>query len=533
VTLDACPTGGEATARARPGRLSGARRLLLAGALATAMLAVSAVGASAVIVHLANGSPLSYQPLRGAPTLPAGPLSAQSLAASSNLIYHGGPVMTSNTNYAFYWAPSGSPAYPAGYQSGVNRYLEDLAHDSGGEQNVDSVATQYANAGGEAVAYDSHFAGAIVDTAPYPKNGCKKATICLTDAQLKAELASYVTAHGLPHDLAHEYFVLTAPNVEDCFEASGAECSAGSSVATYCAYHGSFASAGGEIVYSSDPYVTGISGCDDGEHPNGAPSDGALEGGLSHEHNESITDPELNAWYGPEGNENGDKCRTFQAASEFGTPLGTAPDGARYNQLVNGREYWYQQEWSNEESACRQRMAVGTPQVTKLGPKAGAAAGGDSVTITGSGFAQASAVHFGTTAATSFVVKSGASISALAPAGTSGTVDVTVTAPGGTSATTSADLYRYKPPTVTSVTPNSGPRVGGTSVTITGSGFALGSATTFKFAAGAATAVDCASTSVCTAVSPPHGTAAAVDVKAKVASYGSPKSAPADQFTYF
>ena len=93
---------------------------------ATAMLAVGAGSASAVILHLASGKPISYQPLRGASAQSVQPL------VSANLLYHGGPVMTSNTNYAFYWAPSGSPAYPAEYQSGVNQYLEDLAHDSGG-----------------------------------------------------------------------------------------------------------------------------------------------------------------------------------------------------------------------------------------------------------------------------------------------------------------------------------------------------------------------------------------------------------------
>jgi hypothetical protein len=503
-------------------------RLLLLALLATAMAGAGASSASAVIVKLSSGKRVSYQPLRG--------VRAQSLLqpfAASNLVYHGGPVMTSNTNYAFYWVPSGSPAYPSGYQTGVDRYLEDLAHDSGGNQNVDSVATQYTNGAAEAVSYDSHFAGAIIDTTPYPKNGCKAATICLTDGQLQAEIKSYVTSHGLPQDLAHEYFMLTPPGVEDCFGAGGAECSAGSSHPTYCAYHGSISVSGGVIVYANDPYVGGISGCDSGEHPNDNKSDSALLGGLSHEHNESTTDPELNAWYGPEGEENGDKCRTFEEASEYGAPLGTAPDGARYNQLINGDEYWYQQEWSNEGSTCKQRMAVGTPRVTKLSPKAGPAVGGTLVTITGSSFTGATAVKFGATPATSFTVKSDTSIAAVAPAGTSGYVDVSVTGPDGTSATTAEDLYKYKPPTITAVAPNSGPKAGGTSVTISGSGFALGAATTFKFAAGIATSVNCASTSSCTAVSPPRAKAGTVDVKAKVGTLGSPKNVPADQFTYF
>jgi hypothetical protein len=347
--------------------------IAIAALPAILLLVLGASSAPAVIVQLESGKTISYQPLHP----PAG-LSALSVAplTLSNLTYHGGPVMTSNTNYTFYWSPSGSSAYPAGYEEGVDRYLADLAHDSGGDQNVDSVATQYANGSGEAVAYDSHFAGAILDTDPYPANGCKKAPICLTDAQLQAELSSYVTANGLPKDLAHEYFILTPPGVENCFTATGTECSAGSSVPTYCAYHGSFASGKGTIVYASDAYVTGVEGCDDGEHPNESPSDGALEGGLSHEHNESTTDPELNAWYASNGEENGDKCRTFSTSSEFGTPLGKAPDGSRYNQLIDGREYWYQQEWSNEGSTCKQRLALVTPAVEKISPVKGPASGG-------------------------------------------------------------------------------------------------------------------------------------------------------------
>jgi hypothetical protein len=501
--------------------------IAIAPLLAMSLLALGAGSASAVIVQLESGKTVSYQPLKPAPGLSA--LSIGTLAAS-NLIYHGGPVMTSNTNYTFYWSPSASSAYPAGYQEGVDRYLADLAHDSGGNQNVDSVATQYSNGGGEAVAYDSHFAGAILDTDPYPANGCKKALICLTDAQLQAELSSYITANGLPKDLTHEYFILTPPGVENCFTAGGTECSAASKTPTYCAYHGSFASGKGTIVYANDAYVTGVEGCDDGEHPNESPSDGALQGGLSHEHNESTTDPELNAWYAASGEENGDKCRTFATSSEFGTPLGKAPDGSRYNQLVNGREYWYQQEWSNEGSTCKQRntSVLTTPVVSKVAPVKGPASGGTVVKITGTGFAQISSVRFGGQSA-SFTVTSSSKITATAPPGATGTVDVTVTNPGGTSALSTADHFKYTP-TVTAVKPASGGKAGGTSVTVTGAGFALGSGTVFKFGSPKATVVNCSSSTTCTMTSPAHAVAT-VDVKATVGGIASAKSS-GDRFTY-
>jgi IPT/TIG domain len=507
------------------GRRRARMRAALLATLTVAILGAGVQSASAVLVEVTPGKKLSYQPLRGAHRFAASPF------AGKNLVYHGGPVMSSNTNYAFYWAPSGSSPYAAGFQTGVDKYFEDLAHDSGGAQNVDSVATQYTDEGGQAANYASHFGGALIDTTPYPVSGCTAAATCLTDAQIQAEITSYVKAHGLPQDNAHEYFMLTPPGVESCFDATSKECSAGTLTAAYCAYHSAIAAPGGTIIYADEPYVLGIEGCDSKEHPNGA-SDSALLGGLSHEHNESITDPQLNAWYGPEGAENGDKCRTFEEASEYGTPLGTAPDGSRYNQLINGAEYWYQQEWSNQGSTCLQRLLSAPPTVTKIAPKTGASSGGTSVTITGTGFAGATAVSFGATAAASFKVNSPTSITAVSPGHPPGTVDVTVASTGGSSPAVSGDRFKYGSPSVTAVSPAAGPRAGGTSVTITGSGFALGAATSFAFGKAQATAVNCTSVSTCTASTPSAAKAGAVDVIATSGGAKSKKNPPADRYTY-
>ncbi|HEX7610203.1 MAG TPA: PKD domain-containing protein, partial [Solirubrobacteraceae bacterium] len=221
------------------------------------------------------------------------------------------------------------------------------------------------DAAGATSAYLSQFGESFTDTHDYPANGCHRTAICLTDAQLQAELVRFVAEHGLPTDLTHEYFLLTPPKVESCFEAAGNECSAGApeGFAAYCAYHGNIPIAEGhELIYANDPYVTGNPGCDDGNHPNGA-SDGALQGGLSHEHNESITDPEPDsAWpnlVGDEAGEIGDKCN-----GATGTALGATGGGAEYNQEINGHFYWYQEEWSNQGHSCLQRLAF-TGEVPK------------------------------------------------------------------------------------------------------------------------------------------------------------------------
>jgi hypothetical protein len=497
-------------------------RIAVVMALSAGALGAAACSASALVIQLPNGHRVSVQPLRGGAHF--APPAIGTSGTGGRLEYHGGPIMSSNTNYALYWDPEGAPAYPAEYQSGLDTFFEDLAHDSGGVQNVDSVATQYGDSAGEFANYSSHFGGALIDTDPYPANGCAAAAICLTDAQIQKELKTYIKNNGLPHDLAHEYFVLTPPGVEDCFEATSIECSAGSSSPYYCAYHNYASVLGGPIVYANDPYVTGVEGCDDGEHPNDKPSDGALVGGLSHEHNESITDPELDAWYAASGEENGDKCRTFVESSEFGTPLGTAPDGSRYNQLINSHMYWYQQEWSNEGLVCKQRLAAATPTVTKLTPKTGPVTGGTSVTISGTGFEGATSVKFGGVAA-KFTQSSSTSITATAPAESAGSVDVTVTTAGGTSAVTLKDVYKYTP-VIASVSPTSGPSAGGTALAITGAGFIPGTGgTIFKFGSAAGKSVSCSSSEKCTLLSPKHekGT---VEVRVTVNKVTSVKPSP-------
>jgi hypothetical protein len=84
---------------------------------------------------------------------------------------------------------------------------------------------------------------------------------------------------------------------------------------------------------------------------------------------------------------------------------------------------------------------VAVPALTSLSPTSGPVAGGNTVTLTGTGFTGATAVSFGATAATSFTVVSATQITAVAPAGT-GTVQVTLTTVGGTSNGVS---YTYVP----------------------------------------------------------------------------------------
>ena len=96
--------------------------------------AIAAASASAVLKRLPNGQTVSYQPLADT--------SSQVTPFDSvftNMDYNGGPVRPSNTDYMVLWSPQGPSAYPQEFVGGIARFFRDLAHDSGGNQNVDSV----------------------------------------------------------------------------------------------------------------------------------------------------------------------------------------------------------------------------------------------------------------------------------------------------------------------------------------------------------------------------------------------------------
>ncbi len=127
------------------------------------------------------------------------------------------------------------------------------------------------------------------------------------------------------------------------------------------------------------------------------------------------------------------------------------------------------------------------PSVSSVSPSSGPLAGGNSVTVTGSNFTGATAVDFGSSAALGFSVNSATSITATPPAGSLGTVDVTVTAGGNTSSINAGDEYSYvsvPAPVVTGLSPAFGTGKGGASVTVLGQNLQNASSVFFGSKAG-------------------------------------------------
>ena len=119
----------------------------------------------------------------------------------------------------------------------------------------------------------------------------------------------------------------------------------------------------------------------------------------------------------------------------------TTPDGT--SPVVTGDQFTY----------------IALPTVTGVSPAAGPTAGGNTVTITGSGFQNifgspgVTTVNFGSVPAASFTVNSDTQLTATVPAGSAGTVDVTVfNWLSATTATSAADHYTYEIPCTTTIT---------------------------------------------------------------------------------
>jgi hypothetical protein len=412
-------------------------------------------------------------PRRGTPFLGVG-----------NLTYHGGPVMHTNTTYAIYWIPSGfSVSSP--YESTINGFFQNVATASGSSSNVYASDTQYSDGSGN-ITYSSTFAGSYVDTTPFPSGSCDYSgygsrysaiSACVTDADIQAEVDNVLGKTGWRPSSTSIFFVFTPKDVGSCLDSSSTECA----FTYYCAYHSDYIGGYGHTYYANQPYTdtsdTEPGVCDSGNAPNGDQASDSTINVVSHEHNETITDQQGNAWYDAAGYENGDKCAWI-----FGTPLGGSP-GSQYNQVIGSGRYYLQEEWSNASSSCVLTYGSGggggAPTISSFSPTSGPR--GTQVTITGTNFASVSSVQMtnGTRSVNAaYTVNSATQITATVPSSApiGASLEWKVTTSGGSVTSTGAFKITSgggggggSAPTISGFSPTSGPV--GTKVVITGTNF--------------------------------------------------------------
>ena len=392
------------------------------------------------------------------------------------LLYGGGPVVGTadttgeNTVHPLFWAPSGY-SFPAGYEAGIDTYLTDVAAADGTASDVYAVATQYTDGlatGSPHIRYDVHAGTPVTITAPYPASGgCipdsgsgETYTACVTDDQMHSELSSVLSTDGLPAGLGDVYLLVFPPNVETCAgtaDAAGGGVCSDTAEAGFCAYHSAFQAASGVALYANIPFPTGYRyTCIGTEAPSGSPALDSTLSVISHEHNETITDPLGDAWIDGTGNEEADEC-----AWDFGSALG-GPAGAEWNQAINGHHYELQQEFSNEDytldpaggCALTQTTPTASLDVTTAHPVAGLPVGVDGADSAVANVAEGIAAwswEFGDGSP----ISSGAVASHVYASAGTYTVTLTVTDTDGFTATASAPVKvaAGSPPAFTSAAP--------------------------------------------------------------------------------
>ena len=245
-------------------------------------------------------------------------------AATTSILYHGGPVMTS---------PSGVNAYIIWYGnwSGntATTIVPNFLNALGGSPYW-GINTTYYDASNVHITNAVTLAGQTTDAY---SQGTR-----LTDKTVKKVVASAISSGRLPKDTNGVYFVLSSKDVKE----SSGFCT------QYCGWHthGSISNADIKYSFVGDAARCLSSCAAQSTSPNNNPGADGMISVIAHELEEAATDPDLNAWYFASGNENADQC-----AWTFGTDY-TVSNGSKANMNLGGFDYLVQQNWIAPAGGC-------------------------------------------------------------------------------------------------------------------------------------------------------------------------------------
>ncbi len=249
---------------------------------------------------------------------PRGHAGTGAVVTGNGINYNGGAVMHGPVNVYFIWYGDWTK------DAGANTILTDWASTIGGSPYM-GVNTTYGDTSG-------NVSGAVT----YVKSTADSGSLgtSLSDSGIATLVSNALRSGTLPTDSNGLYFVLTAPGVQ---ETSGF-------LTQYCGWHtyGNINGANIKYAFVGDAAGPSLGNCAaQSTSPNGDAAADAMVSVMAHELEETISDPNLNAWYDSSGNENADKC-----AWKYGSTY-TAPNGSRANMKLGARDFLIQQNWLN------------------------------------------------------------------------------------------------------------------------------------------------------------------------------------------
>lgn len=243
-------------------------------------------------------------------------------ATTNGIDYHGGPVMLGPHHVYFIWYGDWSQNNATTI---LPKFIGNLNHTA--YFNIDST---YSDASGQSIGSDVTLNGQVFDN--YSQGPV------LSDTGLSNSVSRTLQNGTLPTDANGIYFVLSSADV-DQKGVNGEFC------VDFCGFHRHATLNGTDIKFAfvgnSARCLSNCASPNLGIGPNGNAGADAMASIMAHELNETVTDPDLNAWFDSSGNEVGDKCNFI-----FGSVF-TAPNGAPANVTLGDREFLIQKNWIN------------------------------------------------------------------------------------------------------------------------------------------------------------------------------------------
>jgi hypothetical protein len=274
--------------------------------------------------------------------------SGGAVTAQVAISYHGGPVMTGTPKVYYIWYGDWKKATATNSDPTVDNtapgILENLAKSIGGSDYFKINTTYYSGFTTKVPVSGAVDFGGSVPAVPADPAAPDVYSKVLSDSDINQIVANALSASLVPTDDNAVYFVLTSSDVT----ASSGFCT------SYCGWHTHAAINGKDIKYA---FVGNPDRCPSAcsaqtKSPNDNLGADAMASIIAHELQESVTDPDLNAWYDRRGYENADKCAwTFGATT-------TLPNGSKTNVSLGGVPYLIQQNWVNSARTARCAMSL-------------------------------------------------------------------------------------------------------------------------------------------------------------------------------
>jgi len=253
----------------------------------------------------------------------SGGVSNGAVHQGNGINYHGGPIMPNTVNvYLIFYGKWQNGAHQSDSKASKKLIKTFVTGISGSP--FEMINSTYGDNSNDVTGL-VNLAASVSMAYPFTNNlGSNGARSAVTKA---------ITSGKVPADSNAVYFLLTSSDVSE-----GGFCS------SYCGYHSHSSIAGQDIKWS---FIGNPDRCQSAceaqtKSPNNNSGADGLVNILSHELEEAISDPDLNAWFMSNGNENADAC-----AWRFGTLLGGSIGNGGYNEQFGGKNWLLQMNWEN------------------------------------------------------------------------------------------------------------------------------------------------------------------------------------------